>query len=90
MRQRYARPMARVPLLHPDDPETPPDARDVLRQWAGSTGRVTNIFRVMANHPALTRAFSDYAAVIYRNGQLSAKERELAYTTATAINNCFY
>jgi hypothetical protein len=44
----------------------------------------------MANHPTLTRAFYEFTATFYRNGELSPKERELVYTTTTAINECFY
>ena len=82
--------MARVPLLDENDPGTPADARAVLQERAAASGRVANIFRVMANNPTLARAFSDFTGAFYRGGHLSPKQRELAYTTATAVNQCHY
>ena len=42
----------------------------------------------MANHPGILR---DGAQVAYRPGSLiSAADRELAYLTASVVNNCHY
>ena len=82
--------MARIPLLREDDPATPADARAVLQERLAASGRVTNISRVMANNPALTRAFFQFTGAFYRDGQLSPKQRELVYTTATSVNQCHY
>ena len=82
--------MARIPLLDPDDPAIPEDARAVLTERLGSSRRVSNITRVMANNPNLARAFSGFVGAFYRNGVLTPKERELTYTTATTVNQCFY
>ena len=82
--------MARVPLLHEDDPDIPADARAVLQERLAAQGRLTNITRVMANNPVLTRAFFDFTGAFYRGGQLTPKQRELTYTTATAVNQCHY
>ena len=82
--------MARIPLLDPDDPDISDEARAVLQVGAGSSAPVSNIFRVMANNPALAVAFSGFVSAFYRNGLLTPKERELAYTTASTVNQCFY
>ena len=82
--------MARIPILREDDPDIPGPARDFLRERVEASGRVTNIARVMANNPTLARAFFAFTSSFYREGTLTAKERELVYTTATAVNQCFY
>lgn len=82
--------MARVPLLDPDDPNISDEARAVLQARLGSSRRVSNITRVMANNPNLANAFSGFVGSFYRGGALPPKERELAYTTATTVNQCFY
>ena len=82
--------MARIPLLHEDDPDLPADARAVLEERLAASSRVSNITRVMANNPTLTRAFFQFTGAFYRDGRLTPKQRELAYTTATAVNQCHY
>ena len=47
--------MARVPLLHEDDPDIPADARAVLQERLAGSGRVTSITRVEPTH-ALSQA----------------------------------
>ncbi len=82
--------MARIPLLDEDDPGIPPAARALL-QAAKARGRVFNIFRAMANHPAAMENFSALLHAVYGRGSgLSRKQAELAYTTATVVNQCFY
>lgn len=83
--------MARIPILHEDDPTTPADARAYLREAAQARGRLVNIYRAMANRPAAGRAFSAFANTVYRGSTtLEPKHGELAYLTATVVNNCYY
>lgn len=82
--------MARIPLLNEDDPAATPEARAMLAAAKGSRGTVINLYRALANHPAAMEAFSALGAVVYRWGSLSRKQAELAYTTATVVNNCYY
>lgn len=83
--------MARIPMLREDDPALPEDARAFLDDARQSRGRMLNIFRAMANRPPAGRAFSEMVRTVYRSGStLSAKQGELAYLTATAVNNCYY
>ena len=82
--------MARIPTLREDDPSLPEDARAALEQIFQQRGRIVNLYRVMANHPRALQKFTDFGSVIYRGGSLTPKEAELAYTTATVVNSCFY
>jgi len=83
--------MARIPLLNEDDPTTPPEARELLKAMSGSRGRVVNLYRALANHPAALRAFTALGGTVYgRGSSLTRKQAELAYTTATVVNSCYY
>lgn len=83
--------MARIPILREDDPDLPDDARDFLREAEQARGRLVNIYRAMANRPAAGRAFTNMARTVYRaDSTLTPKHAELAYLTATAVNNCYY
>jgi alkylhydroperoxidase family enzyme len=83
--------MARIPILQEDDPALPDDARMFLTEAGAARGRMLNIYRAMANRPAAGRAFSDMVRTVYRSGStLTPKHGELAYLTATAVNNCYY
>ena len=83
--------MARIPILHEDDPATPAEAKAYLQEAAQARGRLVNIYRAMANRPEAGRAFSALANTVYRgNTTLEPKHGELAYLTATVVNNCYY
>lgn len=83
--------MARIPLLHEDDPETPAEVRTLLHATKGTRGRLVNLYRALANHPAALSAFTALGATVYgRASSLTRKQAELAYTTATVVNNCYY
>ena len=82
--------MARIPILREDDPALP-EARAYLLEAKQSRGRLVNIYRAMANRPEAARAFSGLANTVYRGRtSLEPKHAELAYLTATVINNCYY
>ncbi len=54
-------------------------------------GRVVNIYRAMANRTKAARAFSGLANTVYRGEtSLEPKHAELAYLTATVVNNSVY
>ncbi len=83
--------MARIPILHEDDPTIAPDAKLYLQEAHQSRGRLINIYRAMANRPEAGRAFSALANTVYRGATtLDPKHAELAYLTATVVNNCHY
>ncbi|WP_146101558.1 hypothetical protein [Rhodopila globiformis] len=83
--------MARIPVLHENDPATPADAKAFLEEAAQSRGQLVNIYRAMANRPEAGQAFLTLAHTVYRGRTtLAPKHAELAYLTATVVNNCFY
>ena len=78
-------------MLQDDDPATPDDAKVFLQQAGKARGRLINIYRAMANRPEAGRAFSNLANTVYRGTTtLEPKHAELAYLTATVVNNCYY
>lgn len=83
--------MARIPLLDETDPALPADARAFLAEAGAARGRLLNIFRAMANRPAAGRAFLGLVQTVYRkDSTLAPQHGELAYLTATAVNDCYY
>jgi alkylhydroperoxidase family enzyme len=83
--------MARIPLLQEDDPKLPPASRIFLQEAAQARGRQMNLYRALANRPEAGRAFLGLMQTIYRNHTtLEPKHAELAYLTATVVNNCHY
>ena len=83
--------MARIPIWDEQDPSTPPEIREALEYSGEKFGFNLNIQREMANHPPLAKAFSDLALVSYgEDSTITPAQRELAYTTATVVNNCHY
>ena len=83
--------MARIPILREDDPALSDEARTFLQDAGQARGRLINIYRAMANRPAAGRAFIDLARTVYRaDSTLPPKQAELAYLTATVVNNCYY
>ncbi|MBA2441240.1 MAG: hypothetical protein H0V53_02380 [Rubrobacter sp.] len=83
--------MARIPVWDESSPSTPPEVREALSYTVGKFGENLNIFREMANHPEFVRRFVDLAMVSYGEGStITPAHRELAYTTATVVNECHY
>ncbi len=83
--------MARIPLLQQDDPNLTADQRACLAEAMQARGKMLNIHRAMANRPEAARVFQDMVRTVYRDGStLTPKHGELAYLTATAVNNCYY
>ncbi len=82
--------MARIPTVREDDPATAPDAQAFLQKVEAGHGEVFNSVRLMANHPQQANALVEFVrSVRYQNG-LTPTLTELAYTTATVINQCHY
>jgi len=83
--------MARIPLLQEDDPTLSPEARAALAATRGSRGRLVNLYRAMANNPKALAGFTALGSAVYgRESSLTRKQAELAYTTATVVNDCYY
>ncbi|HRD77904.1 MAG TPA: hypothetical protein PK264_18525 [Hyphomicrobiaceae bacterium] len=83
--------MARIPLHDPADPAVSRDTRAALEAAARSRGALLNIHRAMANRPEALGAFLNFVETVYRGrSTLAPRHGELAYLTATAVNNCHY
>ena len=83
--------MARIPILQEDDPNLTADQKACLDEAKQSRGKLLNIYRAMANRPEAARAFSGLVQTVYRSkSTLQPRHGELAYLTATAVNDCYY
>jgi alkylhydroperoxidase family enzyme len=83
--------MARIPILDENDPTIPEAARAALSVAGQSRGRILNVYRALANRPEALLALTQLIQTIYRtNSTLEPLHGELAYLTATAVNDCFY
>ncbi|HZP99370.1 MAG TPA: hypothetical protein VFB13_07520 [Reyranella sp.] len=83
--------MARIPILQENDPAITEDQRAFLAETGRGRGRMLNVYRAMANRPEAARVFADMVRTVYRSrSTLSPRHGELAYLTATVVNNCFY
>lgn len=83
--------MARIPILQEDDPGLSEDSRTFLEQSGKARGKMLNLYRALANRPEAGRALSELVRTVYRSGStLPPKDAELAYLTATVVNNCYY
>lgn len=83
--------MSRIPLLQETDPNLSEDSRAFLAQAGKARGKMLNLYRALANRPEAGRALSELIRVVYRSGStLAPKEAELAYLTATVVNDCYY
>jgi alkylhydroperoxidase family enzyme len=84
--------MGRLPIVDPNDPSTPPEVAETLSSfvvppWTGPQ----NILATVANHGPLFGGFVAFASALYgETATLSPAERELAYLTASQVNECFY
>ncbi len=83
--------MTRIPLLDENDPAMPEAARKALRDAGAARGRLINIYRAMANRPEALAALTPLLSTVYRqNSTVAPQHGELAYLTATTVNDCFY
>lgn len=83
--------MARVPLWDEEDPGTPEDVRAALHYSRNLLGENSNVMRILANYPEIAKRYIHLAGVPYGpDSTLTAVQRELAYTTASSVNDCFY
>ena len=81
--------MARLPLVHPDDPGLDPQTASLLLEAAGGSSiGLVNMHRVIANHPTLMRALWDFSGVV--TGPLTNKQFEMTYLTSAVATDCFY
>jgi len=82
--------VARLPLVDPEDGSADERARRILGAIRAGTGRDYNVFRAVANHPALLEALASFSGSAYYLNSLRPSHRELAYLTASVVNECHY
>jgi alkylhydroperoxidase family enzyme len=83
--------MARIPIIDENDPLTDPAVRQALLDAGAARGRLINVYRALANRPEALTAVTALLQVVYRAGSTLAPEHgELAYLTATTVNDCHY
>jgi alkylhydroperoxidase family enzyme len=80
--------MARLPLIDPRDEGTDAASVEELEQ----AGRTMNphVFRAMANHPEALQGFLAFGNAVYFQNSITPAQRELAYLTASVVNQCHY
>lgn len=79
--------MARLLYLERD--QVPVEVQKVYDNLQKTTGRVLNIFKLMAYHAKSLPPFLRWYPTL-REGALDIKLRQLAYVRASQINNCNY
>lgn len=83
--------MARISIVDENDPTITAGQKEALNEAGAARGKVLNIHRAMANRPEALRAFMQLIHTVYRGGStLQPRQGEIAYLTATAVNNCYY
>jgi alkylhydroperoxidase family enzyme len=76
--------VARIPLVGPTG-DGPPSGEPL------DANRLSpNVLRAIANHPRAAEAFGAFGAFLYSEPSITPAQRELAYLTASAVNNCHY
>lgn len=71
-------------------PETAPDGSKALLEYANQNfGFIPNLFRGMAESPALLKGYLDLFTA-FGNTQLSETERQIILMTSNRINGCTY
>jgi alkylhydroperoxidase family enzyme len=78
---------ARLPYLERD--QVPPEVQAVYDNVQKATGKVLNIFKLMAHHARSFPRFLQWYPTL-REGALDIKLRQLAYVRASQVNGCQY
>ena len=77
--------MARIPLVDP-----PPSSSGDGDGFVPGGSAHPNVFRAVANHPEALQAFAGFGRLLYGEPSITPAQRELAYLTASVVNNCHY
>ena len=67
-----------------------PVVRRIYDAIEQQTGRVSPFFKMLGNKPDLLRAFNQLYGVVWAEGALQAKLKELAYLRVSILNGCGY
>jgi len=83
--------MVRMAYVQEDGDAVSSEAQAAFARWEDVfPGQIINLVRIMANDPPLLELFAEMNRVIYTKPRLTPAEVELAYTTATVVNECHY
>lgn len=66
------------------------DTHPIYDALVKASGKVPNIFGVMAHRPAVLRHFMPFYAAVTREGTVEARYKELAYLKTSLVNGCEY
>ena len=73
-----------------DKEQAEPVVRRIYDAIERQTGQVSNFFKMIGNKPDLLRAFNQLYGVVWAEGALAAKLKELAYLRVSILNGCAY
>ena len=77
--------------ITPLEKEQAPDSvRPIYEGLEKKTGRVINMFKVMAYKPNVLGPFLEFYKQVWAPGALSPKLKELAYLRTSLMNGCEY
>jgi len=82
--------MARIPTVREDDPTAIPEAREFIERTGTLYGDTFNFMRILANHPRQGNAVLDFALSVRARNTLTPVLTELAFMTASVVNQCHY
>ncbi len=78
---------ARLPYVERE--QAPASVQAVYDAVQKATGRVPNLFKLMAHHARSLPGFAQWYPTL-REGALDIKLRQLAYVRASQLNGCHY
>jgi alkylhydroperoxidase family enzyme len=73
-----------------DKEQAAPVVRRIYDAIERQTGRVSNFFKMLGNTPDLLRAFNQLSSVVWAEGALAVRLKELAYLRVSILNGCGY
>lgn len=84
--------MTRIRLYNSTDHDIDPLAKEVLERVTLVRGQSIepNVYKAMANHPEALKAMAEFGTVSYFRNSMTPAQRELAYLTASVVNDCHY
>jgi alkylhydroperoxidase family enzyme len=70
--------------------QAPPIVQRIYDAIEKRSGTVSPFFRMLGNSQELLRAFNQLYGVVWAEGALAAKLKELAYLRVSILNGCGY
>jgi alkylhydroperoxidase family enzyme len=73
-----------------DKDHAAPVVRRIYDAIEQQTGTVATFYQMLGNKPDVLRAFNQLNGVVWAEGALAAKLKELAYLRVSILNGCGY